>query len=77
MTQKVEAEIGPDGKFRLEFSGFAGDECYAEAQRIRDALAGLGIRTGTIEVTPKPGGLIEAEIGIEEDTDGQIPTRPG
>ncbi len=77
MSQLVEVEIGPDGKFRMEFTGFPGEECYAEAERIRAALAGLGIRTGTIEMHAKPGGLIEAEMGIEEETDGEISTRPG
>ncbi len=77
MSQRVEVQVGPDGEFRMEFTGFPGDECYAEAERIRSALAGLGIRTGAIDVQAKPGGMIEAELGIEEDADGDIPARRG
>ncbi|MFP4201125.1 MAG: hypothetical protein ACLFS8_06930 [Clostridia bacterium] len=77
MSQRVEVEVGSDGEFRMEFVGFAGDDCYAEAERIRSSLAELGVRVGTIEVQPKPGGLIEAEMGIEEDSEGDVPAKRG
>ena len=58
----------------MEFIGFAGDECYDEAERIKGILANLGIRAQILSTERKPGGQIEAELGIDEKDATRIHT---
>ncbi len=75
MAQRIEVEITSEGRLKMEFSGFAGDECYDEAEKIEAMLAELGIRARVLQTERKPGGQIEAELGLEEkDEAGKIPT---
>ncbi len=75
MSQQVEVEITSEGRLRMEFIGFAGEECYDEAEKIQSMLKGLGIKANVIKTQRKPGGQIEAELGIEEDENEKIPTK--
>ena len=74
MSQRVEIAIDPEGKMKMEFIGFAGEECYDEAERIQKALAGLGIKTSAVETMRKPGGQIEAELGLDEKDATRVTT---
>ncbi len=74
MPQKIEVEIGPDGKIKMEFIGFAGDECYDEAERVQGILSGLGVKADVLSTHRKPGGQIEAELGVDEEDAAKIPT---
>lgn len=75
MAQKIEVEITSEGRLKMEFTGFAGDECYDEAERIEGMLAELGIRAKVLQTERKPGGQIEAELGIDDkDQASKIPT---
>jgi hypothetical protein len=74
MSQRVEVEITPEGKMKMEFIGFAGEDCFDEAERIQNALVALGIRTDVVNTVRKPGGQIEAELGLDERDAAKVST---
>ena len=43
LNQVVQVTIGKDGKYRVEYSGFAGDTCYKTGDAFKGLLARLGI----------------------------------
>lgn len=77
MPRQVEVEITSEGKLHLEFIGFPGEECFDEAGKIQKLLAGLGVHVNVDDIERKPGGQIEAEIGLDEKKEEKIPTQEG
>ncbi len=75
MPRQVEIEITDEGNIRIEFTGFPGEECFEEADKIQKLLSGMGIQVSVEDLVRKPGGQIEAEIGLDQDEETKIPTQ--
>jgi hypothetical protein len=45
-------EVGADGKVRVLYRGFAGDECFREAQRLYEQLKAQGVEVTIEQVVP-------------------------
>lgn len=52
--REIKIIINADGSSQTDFSGFAGKACLAEAEKLRQALASLGITTSEISFQAKP-----------------------
>jgi len=72
MTKKIDVQVNRDGTFRAEFSGFAGDECIDQAERLQTVLAGFGLVVEPITVERKDPAQIALEIGDDEETEQKI-----
>ena len=68
MTKRVDVKVGRDGHLQAEFSGFAGDGCIDEAERLRQVLAGFGLLVEPLTVERKDPAQIALEIGEDEET---------
>ena len=51
-AREVWVEVGADGKVRVLYRGFAGDECFREAQRIYELLKAQGVEVTVEQVVP-------------------------
>ncbi len=65
MAETIEVRIDELGRVRVEFSGFAGDLCLEEAERLQKVLSGLGLEVSAGNLVMKSAGQIEGELGIE------------
>lgn len=52
MPKEVNIIIKDDGTVGISFDGFDGDECYREADQIKDKLKALGINMNLIQSEP-------------------------
>jgi hypothetical protein len=52
--REIKLIIHPDGTTEADFSGFIGPSCLAEAERLRELLAALGVQSEVLNVVPKP-----------------------
>jgi len=68
MTKRVDVKVGRDGHLQAEFSGFAGDDCVDEAERLRQVLAGFGLLVEPLTIQRKDPAQIAVEIGEDEET---------
>jgi hypothetical protein len=68
MAKRVEVQVGRDGRLQAEFSGFAGDECIDQAERLRQVLAGFGLLTEPLTVERKDQAQIALEMEQDEET---------
>jgi type 1 glutamine amidotransferase len=50
--KEVRIEITRDGKVRILYSGFIGDECFREAQKLYALLKSKGVDVTIEQVTP-------------------------
>jgi hypothetical protein len=50
--REVWVEVGADGRVRVFYRGFAGDECFREAQRIYELLKAQGVEVAVEQVVP-------------------------
>jgi type 1 glutamine amidotransferase len=50
--REVWVEVGADGRVRVLYRGFKGDECFREAQRIYEALRSQGVEVTVEQVVP-------------------------
>jgi len=75
MVRKVTVKVGRDGSVEADFSGFAGDDCLEEADRLAQALARYGLRVNPVEARKKTAAEIEAELGVEAEERDQVPAR--
>lgn len=66
MPKRIDVQVNRDGTFRAEFSGFAGDDCIDQAERLRAVLAGYGLLVDPIVVDRKDPAEIAAEVGADE-----------
>ncbi len=62
MARKIDVEIDRGGSVKMEFSGFPGEECFAEADALQKALKELGLWAVPVTVTPKTTWEIESEL---------------
>lgn len=66
MPREVKFRIGRNGEVSTEFSGFPGEDCVAEAERLQRLLAGFGLKLGLTDLALKTPEAISAELGQEE-----------
>ncbi len=69
MAKRVDVQVMKDGTFRAEFSGFAGDDCIDQAERLRAVLATLGLVVDPIAVERKDPSQIAIETGEDDDVE--------
>lgn len=67
MSKRVDVQVQKDGTFRAEFSGFAGDDCIDQAEKLRSVLAGLGLLVDPIAIERKDPAQIAIETGEDEE----------
>ncbi|MDP2870982.1 MAG: hypothetical protein Q8P31_00335 [Bacillota bacterium] len=67
MPKRIDVQINRDGTMKAEFSGFAGDDCIDQAERLREVLAGFGLLVEPAAVERKDPAQIAAETGVEEE----------
>ncbi len=65
MARSVRAEIGARREIKVEFSGFPGESCFDEAERLKEVLKELGLWAIPVTVTPKTSSEIAREIEEE------------
>jgi len=75
MTRKIEVTIGQNGEVVVEFSGFPGEECFTEAERLQALLASLGLEVDVKDVVRKSAAEIERELGITAEQEKQLKIR--
>ncbi len=60
--RKIQVTVNKDGTTSTDFDGFAGPTCLAEAEKLRELLAALGVKMQETNFIPKP------ELSISEST---------
>jgi hypothetical protein len=50
--KEIRIEIARDGKIKILYSGFVGDECFKEAQKLYTLLKSKGVDVAIEQVTP-------------------------
>ncbi len=60
--KRIQAEISFGGKLRLEFVGFAGEECEVERERLREILVGAGVSLRPEQIKKKSPAQILEEV---------------
>ncbi len=66
MSEKIEIRVDERGQVQVEFTGFAGDACLEEAEKLQKVLLDLGVRVRVEDLSMKSAGQIERELGIDE-----------
>jgi len=77
VARKIEVSIGDDGQVEVEFIGFAGDDCFDEAERLQDVLARMGLKVDVQDIVTKSAAQIEEELGIEAEEEEVQVRGPG
>jgi hypothetical protein len=72
MAKKVEIEIGKNGKLNLEFSGFVGEDCFAEAEVLQGMLREMGLWAIPVTVTPKTRAQLDAEVAAPRESKKKV-----
>jgi len=62
--KQVKAEINKDGKIRIEFIGFRGNECVEERERLRKIMQDLGVILEVKEIRRKTEQEILSELKL-------------
>ena len=52
--REIKLTVNPDGTTQTDFSGFVGPTCLAEAEKLKAALAALGITVEQTHFIAKP-----------------------
>lgn len=63
MAKEVKVTVTRDGRVATELSGFLGDDCYDEAERLAEVLKRLGLYLDLKGSTAKTRLQMEAESG--------------
>ncbi len=71
VNRRVEFRVNNRGEVRTDFIGFAGPECYEEADRLRRLLATLGVTVEDREVVPKTEAQMALETGADLDEEAE------
>jgi hypothetical protein len=66
MARQVEVRVGGGGRVEADFSGFVGEDCYEEADRLSKVLAALGVSVEVLARGPKSPERQRAEAGLPE-----------
>jgi len=75
MGRKITVTVERDGSVEADFSGFTGDDCVEEADRLAEVLSRFGLKVNPAEARKKTAAEIEAETGVEEEERDRVPTR--
>jgi hypothetical protein len=66
MPKEVQVTVGADGSTTLDFSGFVGKDCLLTSDKLRKALADLGLTLDDTNFIAKPelglAGLVETDM---------------
>ncbi len=73
--QKIEIVVNKEGKLEVEFTGFPGELCYAEAERLEKILKKFGVSVKATELIAKSPEQIACELGLAEKEEGIRPER--
>ncbi|MEX2356028.1 MAG: hypothetical protein WD535_03235 [Thermaerobacterales bacterium] len=65
MARQIEVSIDDGGKLKIEFSGFSGEDCFEEAERLRNKLASLGVHLNLDDIIRKSREQILLELGVD------------
>lgn len=71
MARRIEVRVDGGGRVEADFSGFAGEDCIDEADRLSKILAALGLSVQVLARQPKAPERQRAEAGLDGD-----PRRP-
>ncbi len=63
MARTIKAEIGARREIKIEFSGFPGESCFDEGERLKEVLKELGLWAIPVTVVPKTSSEIAREVG--------------
>lgn len=66
MPRQITLKIGRDGGVETELSGFPGQDCVSEAERLQRALAGLGLKLSLDDIAMKLPETVAAETSVDE-----------
>jgi hypothetical protein len=79
MPRNITVRIRRDGGLETEFTGFAGQDCVGEAEKLQRALAALGVTVSLEDVVFKSPEALAAETRtVEERADQKVgPERRG
>jgi hypothetical protein len=66
MGQRIEVQVDRRGNITTDFSGFLGEACFDEADRLAKVLARLGLQVSAGAVRPKPLEQQRLEAGLPE-----------
>lgn len=61
MKKKIKLIFDEKGNLVADFDGFTGDDCFAEAEKLRQALKKLGIEIEVTSMKRKPPGVPETD----------------
>lgn len=67
--------VMPDGSVKADLSGFSGEHCLEEADRLAEVLARFGLLVSPTAVRKKTASEVEAETGTASDPEDWVPTR--
>lgn len=70
--KKLKVEVDPKGTVNLEFSGFKGEECTEERERLRRALLDLGVMLETEKIEKKSPEQLASEITATKDKQARL-----
>lgn len=63
---EVKMTVHPDGTVQTDFAGFVGPTCLAEAEKLRAALAALGITLEQTNFIAKPELAVPISLSDQE-----------
>ena len=43
MVRRIVLRVGADGRVEVDYQGFAGEECFAEAEKLKQVLKSRGV----------------------------------
>lgn len=66
MPREIVLKIRRDGGVETELSGFPGQDCIVEAEKLQRVLAELGLKLNLDDIALKLPETIALEVGAEE-----------
>ena len=66
MGQSIEIKVDKRGNITTDFTGFLGEACFDEADRLAKVLARLGLHVSAGAVRPKPIEQQRLAAGLPE-----------
>lgn len=75
MAQRIEIQVDPKGNLNTDFTGFLGDSCYDEADRLAKVLASFGLKVKPGAIRPK--SIEQQRIETGQSADQKVRTHEG
>lgn len=72
---EIKIFVNKDGSTTMDFSGFQGPTCLAEAAKLRELLASLGIQSEQTGFQPKPE--LDSVLNVSEQRGSQSQRQEG